>query len=54
MLLNVQNPTPSRTIKTAAVVEPDFTVEATLAAKTVLVDISGQLRIKRQMPMFSR
>ena len=53
-LLNAQEPTPSKTIKTAVVVKPDFAMEATLAAKIVLADISGQLRIMRQMPAFSR
>jgi hypothetical protein len=52
--LYAQEPTPSKTIKTAVVVKPDFTMEAALAAMTVLADISGQLRIIRQMPAFSR
>ena len=54
ILLCAQKPAPSRAIKTAAVVKPDFAMEATLAAKTVLADISGQLRIMMQMPAFSR
>ena len=54
ILLCAQKRAPSRAIKTAAVVKADFAMEATLAAKTVLADISGQLRILMQMPAFSR